>query len=246
MRIYILGLFLLLLQNADALPSETNIGFYIIPRNNVKHGLPYVMNISSSGEWFFAEFGNREDQIFILKKPSARKLCLKYKEDVCLDINADIDRKKVTLFRWKVCQQSLEHNKINILRTVYENIFTINIKRCNIYCLYSHSKEAAPGDDPSPTIKMCDNSNINTHYYMVEEEGGLDTYYRMSGHNYVTQAPGAASIISPNYNRRISGSIEEGITRRSTPFSFSPSYTRITSSVMPNIMSRTNGYMYSM
>lgn len=150
---------------------STNIGFFILPRHNyIKDNEPKVMTLEDDGNWYFSDPSNIERQVFIVKSPYGNKLCLKHDRSICLRTEKAIKDKDITRYRRRKCEKAISKNRIELVPSPYKNFFLIQMRKCLIYCLYSHepnnrSKKA----EPVPNISKCNYSNINSHFYLLNE-----------------------------------------------------------------------------
>ncbi|EIJ89647.1 hypothetical protein NEPAR06_1781 [Nematocida parisii] len=160
--------------------DDPNVGIYIIPRNNPDIENPVVMTLTDSGNWYFAPPDKTEMQIFVIRKNSGRKLCLKYKKGKCLQLEKKID-KDLSLYKRTLCIRAVKENRISIVPSAYSNFFMIKLKKCDIFCLFSHKERASRGDEVFPSVERCKHSNINNHFYIIGEDH-FDDYYAQAQH----------------------------------------------------------------
>lgn len=148
-----------------------NIGFFILPRrNHVENNMPKVMTLQEDGNWYFSEPSNTEYQIFIVKTPYGNKLCLKSNRNLCLRTEKAIYDKDITRYRKRKCKRAITRNRIKMVPSPYKNFFLIQMQKCLIYCLYSHEPNNKNSRaETSPNISKCNHSNINNHFYLLNE-----------------------------------------------------------------------------
>ncbi|KAI5190048.1 hypothetical protein NEMIN01_0833 [Nematocida minor] len=165
--------FILCLFSVSAMhdSKKTNVGFFIVPRHKTDDSnTPDVMTLEDDGNWYFSKPSDTKKQIFIVKTPYGNRLCLKSDRSLCLRVEKAVTDSSLSLFRRKLCKRAVKKNNIEIVPSPYKNFYMIRLKRCEIYCLYSHSmNDTQSAHETAPNIAKCNYSNTNNHFYLLNE-----------------------------------------------------------------------------